>query len=112
MVKPLKRALDFGQDRLLELPDSRLVALVKGPLFDSLSTNQSRLGKNFKMFTRGRLADLKLLRDEHTAHAILDQVSIHLRWKMTSGVLEPFQDQPAAAAGQRPQCKIRSHIDN
>jgi hypothetical protein len=31
---------------------------------------------------------------------------------VANGGLEPFQDQPAAAAGQRPQCKIRSHIDN
>lgn len=109
---PLRVALNFAQDRLLELPDSGLIALIKGPLFDALSTNQPCMTQDFQVFTRGGLADSEFLRDEAAAYTILDQVPIHLGRKVTGGGLEPFQDLPAAAAGQCSQSKIRSHIDN
>jgi hypothetical protein len=105
-------ALDLGQDGFLELPDTCLIAFVKGPLFDALSANQPGLAENFQVFTGSRLADRELLRDEDPANAILHQVSIHLGRKVAPGGLEPLQDQTSAAAGQCAQCEIRSHIDN
>src|SRR5580698_117794 len=104
--------LDPAHDRLLKLPDSRLVALVKCPLLDSFSANQPCVRKNLKVFARSWLADRELLRNENAAYTIFHQISIHLARKVAGGGLEPFQDLPSAAACQSSQRKIRSHIDN
>jgi|HubBroStandDraft_6_1064221.scaffolds.fasta_scaffold190703_3 hypothetical protein len=104
----LQPALNLAQDRLLELSDSGLIALIKGPLFDPLSTNRPYMTQDFQVFTRGGLGDSEFLRNEAAAYTILDQVPIHLGRKVTGGAFEPFQDLPPAAAGQCSQCKIRS----
>src|SRR5262249_38250495 len=48
------------------------------------------------MFTRGWRADAELLRDEQAANAVLDQVSVDLRWKVPHGFLQPMEDLPAS----------------
>lgn len=52
------------------------------------------------MFARGGMANLEFARDQQTADAILDQVSILLWREVSRRLLQPIQDQQAIFIGQ------------
>jgi hypothetical protein len=81
--------LHFCQNDFLDLLDSGLVALVEGPLLDSLGASQAGLAQNLHVFASGWLADTQLARDQAAANPILHQVAVDLRWKMLGRVLKP-----------------------
>src|SRR6266851_3888890 len=91
----------FGLNCLFYLPDARLVALVENPLLDARAPDQPRLGQDLQMLADSGLTDAELLGDEDRAHAVLDQIAVHLRRKMAARILQPFQNLQAALVGER-----------
>jgi hypothetical protein len=61
------------------------------------------------MFGDCGLADMQLARNEQSADAVLDQISIALRWKMASGVFEPLQDLQPALVPEGLDCRSKVH---
>ena len=92
--------------------DLARVALVKGPLFDTFSPQQPGLQEDLQVFAGGGLADPEFLRDQHSAHTVLHQVTIHLGPKVFPRMLEPREDLQPPVVRQRPQNQFRIHIDN
>jgi hypothetical protein len=80
-------ASESSGERLLELRNAMLVALVECPLLNPFRAQQPGLGQYSKVFACGRLADSKLGGNQHAAHAILDQIAIGLPWEMGFGIL-------------------------
>jgi hypothetical protein len=107
-MRPTRR-LNFGKDRFLYSPNRALIALVKGPLFDPLSSNQACLGQNLQVFTGGGMADAELSGNQTAADSVADKVSVDLGWEMLSGVLEPGQYFDPLLIGQGPKGAIDLH---
>ena len=67
-----------------------------------------------KVLARRRLADAKLPRNEHAADAVLDEVTVNLRWEVGTGLFQPIQDLQPPVARQSPQRLLHEnwHIAN
>ena len=63
--------LHFRENGFLDLLDFAFVALIEGPLLDSLGARQPSLAQNLHVFAGGRLANAKLARNEAAANPIL-----------------------------------------
>jgi len=68
------------------------VALVEGPLLDSLGPGQPGLTQYLHVFARGRLTHTKLARDQAAANTVLHQVAVDLRREMLCRVLKPLKN--------------------
>jgi hypothetical protein len=89
---PVRLLLHLRQNGSLNLPYFGLVALVESPLFNSLGAGQTCLTQNLHVFTRGRLTDSKLARNQASANPILHQIAVDLRREVFSRVLKPFEN--------------------
>src|ERR1043166_2377683 len=86
--------------RLLRRSDRFLVAPVHRPALDTLRADEAGAGQNAHMFAQGRRGNSELFGNQHSADAVLDQVSVELGREMSARVLQPPQDLDAAFVRQ------------
>src|SRR5262249_59936708 len=82
--------------RLLGRRDRLLVALVHGPAPDAFCPDKASVCQNAHMLAQGRRRNFELFGNQHSADAVLDQVSVDLRPEMRARALQPPQDLDAA----------------
>lgn len=63
------------------------------------------------MLAGGGLADVELFRDEHAAHAVLNQIAIDLRREVLPWILQPGENLQPSCAGKRGKRRFEIHID-
>jgi len=68
--------------------------------------------QDFQVLAHGRLADAELIRDQHPANAILDQIAVDLGRKVLQGGLQPPQNEETALVGESPYREHYRHIAN
>ena len=64
------------------------------------------------MFRHCRLADAQLAGYQQAADAILHEVSVYLRWKVLSGLFQPFQNLYSPVIAQSLHGSRQCHLDN
>jgi len=101
--------LYLGKDGFFDLSDSDFVALIEGPLFDSLRPDKSGLAQNLHMFAQGGLTQVELTCDEQSANAVLHQITVHLWWEMLCRLLKPGQDLESAVVREGSKRESRCH---
>src|SRR5690349_16122656 len=96
-------------ERLLDVANPALVALVERPFLDALRAEEPRLGQHTQVLARGRWGDAELVRDEEAADAVAVEVAVLLRWKVGGGILEPLQNLEPRLARKRLEDRRGSH---
>ena len=84
--------LNIGKYRFLYFPNRTLLAFIKGPLLNPLSSNQACLRQDFQVFTCSWMADAKFFGNQTAADSVPDKVPSDLRRKVPPRVLQPEQD--------------------
>jgi len=107
-----KAHLNFGRQAFFEPCDCGFVSHIESPLFDTLAADQAGLCECLEMLAGCRLAHAELAGDEHSAHAILDEVAVDLWREVLSGLPEPIEDQQTFVVRQSAQAESEVHIDN
>ena len=83
-----------------EVLESLLVAAIESPTFLTCSAQESSVSQKGQMARGGSGGDPKLLPDEISAHAVLDEITIYLRRKIRHGIFEPLQNGETCLAGE------------
>jgi len=91
--------------------DGRIVALVERPLLDPFAADKAGARQDLQVFTGGWLTDAKFLGDQQAAHAVVDQVAIHLGRKMSGRNFQPLQDLEPLVVTERAKRVFELHID-
>ena len=102
--------LNIGKYRFLYFPDRTLIAFIKGPLLNPLSSNQACLRQDFQVFTCSWMADAKFFGNKTAADSVPDKVPGDLRRKVPPRVLQPEQYTEPVLIGQRPKHAICFHF--
>src|SRR5215831_17920668 len=97
LSRPLARAARRrpGSDRAQgaeRRQEPLLVPPVEGPLLDTLRPDQTGLDEHPHVLAHGRLTQPELLGDEQPAHAVFDQIAVHLRTEVPGRLLQPAED--------------------
>ncbi len=74
------------------LRDTCLVASVECPLLYAFGADEASLDENSQMLADRRLADTELLRDKKTTDAVLNEITLDLRWKVGTRLFQPAHD--------------------
>lgn len=101
--------LHFRQNGLLDLLNSYFVALVEGPLLDSLGAGQSSLAQYPHVLARCRLTYVKFACNQAAANSILHQITVDLWREMLCRVFEPLQNLQSALVRESANSDSRYH---
>src|SRR6202795_5036480 len=102
--------LNIGKYRFLYFPNRTLIAFIKGPLLNPLSSNEACLRQDFQVFTCSWMADAKFFGNQTAADSVPDKVPGDLRRKVPPRVLQPEQYTEPVLIGQRPKHAICFHF--
>ena len=102
--------LNIGKYRFLYFTNRTLIAFIKGPLLNPLSSNQARLRQDFQVFTCSWMTDAKFFGNQTAADSVSDKVPGDLRRKVPPRVLQPEQYSEPVLIGQRPKHAICLHF--
>ena len=102
--------LNIGKYRFLYFPNLTLIAFIKSPLLNALSSNQACLRQDFQVFTCSGMADAKFFGNQTAADSVPDKVPGELRRKVPPRVLQPEQYSEPVLIGQRPKHAICFHF--
>src|SRR5580704_11124592 len=92
--------LNVGKYGFLYSPNCSLIAFIKGPLLNPLSSNEASLRQDFQMLARGWMADAEFFGNQTAAYSVPDEVSGELRRKVPPRILQPEQYFDPVLVGQ------------
>jgi len=61
-------------------------------LLYAFGADEASLDENSQMLADRRLADTELLRDKKTTDAVLNEITLDLRWKVGTRLFQPAHD--------------------